>query len=365
MNPKIKLLVGITEFDMSGAPKLAADIINNLDRNKYELALLSFFQPKDDNNFFDLLPGNLKNYRLNFKGFCDIKNWLETCRILREYRPDIILSNLFFSNTVLRALKPFFGYKVIIYEHNTYTKKKKWQIMADKIFSYFTYKIVAVSETVKLFTADQEKINQNKFAVIPDAIDYSDIQAKIKNYNKDDLKEKLGFKKEDKFIINVAKLWPQKNHKLLIDGFAEFIKRNSGYKLIILGQGPMLDFLTGYVKELNLEDKIFLLGRKKNVFEYMFISEFFVLTSKIEGFAIACIEAMSLGLPVVSTKVAGPDEYVIDGLNGYLVEGDKEDVSRKMQEIAGRGQAYFSENCKVTAQKYDIKENIRKLEVLL
>src|SRR3989344_3069312 len=103
MNKKIKLLVGITEFDMSGAPKLAADIINNLDISKYDLALLSFFQPKDDNNFFDLLPENLKNYRLNFKGFCDIKNWLETYRILREYKPDIILSHLFFSNTVLRA----------------------------------------------------------------------------------------------------------------------------------------------------------------------------------------------------------------------------------------------------------------------
>jgi len=366
MNKKVKLLIGITELDMSGAPRLVVSKINNFDRNKYELALLTFFQPKGENNFFDLVPGDVKNYKINFKGFKDIKNWFKTCRVLREYKPDIVLSHLFFSNVILRVLKPFFGYKVIIYEHNTYTKKTKWQILADKILSYFTYKIIAVSETVKRFTVEQEKINLNKFAVIPDSINYKSIQSSIENYDKDELKQKLGFKKEDKLVINAAKLYRQKNHPLLIDSFAEFSKQNSGYKLIILGDGPQLDPLNKYIKSLNLEEGVFLLGRQKNVFDYMFISEFFVLTSEIEGFCLACIEAMAIGLPVVSTNVAGPDQYIVDGFNGYLVKNDdKSEIAQKMQEVANRGQAYFSENCRETARKYDIKENIKKLETLL
>lgn len=363
---KIKLLIGITDFDISGAPRLVADEINNLDRNRYELALLTFFQSNDENNFFDLLPNDIKIYKLNFKGFYDIKSWFKTYRILREYKPDLILSHLFFSNTVLRILKPFFCYKIIIYEHNTYIKKTKWQILADKVLSYFTHKIIAISETVRHFTIKQERINSNKFVVIPDGINYHSIQLKIENYHKDKLKQKVGFKKEDKFVINVARLYWQKNHRLLIDSFAEFSKQNGQYKLIILGDGPQSHSLNKYIKSLNLEKKIFLLGLRKNVLDHMFISEFFVLTSKIEGFCIACIEAMALGLPVVSTNVAGPDEYLVDDFNGYLVKSDdKKEIAEAMQKVVNRGGNYFSENCRKTAENYDIKKHVEKLEAIM
>ena len=362
---KIKLLIGINNFTAAGAQKLATDHLNHFDRAKYELALLTFFQEKDKDNFFHLLPEGIKNYKLDFKNCYDIKNWFRVIGVLRGYRPDVVISHLFFSNAVLRVLKPFFGYKIIVYEHNIYANKTRFQILADRILSHFTLKIIADSEAIKDFTVKQEKINPQKFTVIPCAIDYDKIQSQIAGYNKDELKQKLGFEKGDKMIINAARLAEQKNHKLLIDSFAEFSQKNAGYKLIILGEGPLYNDLNNYVKSLNLAGKVLLLGLKRNVMEYLFISDLFVLTSKVEGFPIACLEALAVGLPVVSPNLSSFSNWLTDGFNGYLVEGNsKEDIARAIEKVVKKGPASFSEDCRATARKYDIKNIIKLTEGL-
>jgi len=363
---KIKLLIGVNDFAQAGAQQMIVDELNNFDRSKYELALLTFYWIDDKYTLFDLVPPDVKIYRLNFNNFRDIKNWFRVYQILRKYKPDVIFSYLFFSNTILRVLKPLFRYKIMILEENTYFNKTKLKVLTDKILSYLTYKIIAISQTVKNFTADQEKISPDKFVVIHHSINYENIQSGLRNYNKNELKQKLGFEKEDKLVINAARVNWQKNHKLLIDSFAEFSKKNTGYKLIILGEGPLRDSLTSYVKSLGLEEKIILPGYKRNVYDYLFISEFFVLTSKMEGFSLAGIQAMAVGLPVVSTNVAGPDEYVVDGVSGYLIKNeDPKEIAAAMQKIVDRGQDYFSENCRKEAQKYDIKEHMKKIEAVI
>jgi len=365
-NQKTKLLIGVNDFAQAGAQQMIVDELDNFDRNKYELALLTFYWVDDVNSLFDLVPADVKIYRLDFKNFRDIKNWFKVYRVLSECKPDVVFSSLFFSNTVLRVLKPFFRYKIIILEQNTYSNKTKLKILVDKILSYFTYKIIAISQTVKNFTANQEKISLEKFVVIHHSINYESIRARVKDYNKDELKQKLGFQKEDKLVINAARVNWQKNHKLLIDSFVEFGKKNTEYKLIILGEGPLRESLISYVKSLGLEDKIILPGYKRNVYDYLFISEFFVLTSKIEGFSLAGIQAMAVGLPVISTNVAGPDEYVIDGTTGYLIKNeDEKEIASAMQKIVDSGRDYFSENCRKEAQKYDIKEHMKKIEALM
>lgn len=366
MTKKIKLLIGVNNFTAAGAQKLVADHLNHFDMAKYELALLTFFQEDERDNFFHLLKPGIKNYRLNFRNAYDVKNWFRVRKVLREFQPDIVLSHLFFSNTVLRVLKPFFRYKIVIYEHNIYKNKTWLQRLADKILSYFTHKIIADSQTIKDFTVSQEKINPRKFVVLPCSINYYEIRDEVAQYNKDELKQSLGFQKDDKLIINAARLVWQKNHKLLIDSFAEFSKKNSQYKLIILGEGPFYEVLKKQIEDLNLTGKVLLLGFKRNVLQYMLISEFFVLTSKIEGFPVVALEAMAVGLPLISTKVAGLDKAIIDGFNGYLVPNeDQKEFAQALQKVADQGRDYFSENCRKTAEHYDIKQYLEKLEEIM
>lgn len=370
MKNKIKLILAINSFNIGGAEKLIVDQLRFFDREKFDISLITLFQFQDRKNFYELLPKDINIYKLNFKNFYDLKSWLFLYKLLKKISPNIIVSSLFFSNTIFRILAIIFKIKVIIIEHNTYINKTKAHQFVDKILSYFTYKIIAVSDEVANFTSKQEKIEINKFKIIYNGIDLEKIN-KFKEINKNNilgLKEKLGFGNSDKIIINVARLTNQKRIDLLIDAFAKLHKIDNKYKLIILGEGTLLFELQNQINSLGLKDSAFLLGIKKNIYEYYMISDLFVLTSKIEGFALVCIEAMTFEVPVVSTKVAGPDKYVKDYFNGFLVEHDMEDIFKKMVvffDLDDQELDKYKQNCLNTAKQFDIKNNVKEYEKLL
>ena len=189
----------------------------------------------------------------------------------------------------------------------------------------------------------------------------------LQSKGKDALKEELGFSCKDKFIINVARLAKQKNQRLLIEAFYEFQKSVSGYKLIILGKGGQEKNLKEQIRSLNIEEKVFLVGLKKNVYDYYMISDFSIISSKFEGFGIVGIEAMACGLPVISTKVAGPDEYIKHGENGFLVNSDPKDMAKAMftlSSLSNKTRIKMANMCRETSLNYDIKKSVKEYEQL-
>ncbi len=127
-------------------------------------------------------------------------------------------------------------------------------------------------------------------------------------------------------IVTVGRLNPQKNQALLIDAFSEISAKYPEYTLKIYGVGPLKNILQQRIKELNLENRIFLMGTKKRVMSDVQQSDIFVLSSDFEGFPNVLIEAMASGMPVISsdfpTGVAR--KLIKNGENGYLFPvGDK------------------------------------------
>ena len=116
-------------------------------------------------------------------------------------------------------------------------------------------------------------------------------------------------KKEKEFIfINVGRLEPQKNHSLLIDAFK---RANLDAKLYIIGDGYLKKSLELKVKSEKLEDKIFFLGRQKDVYKFLSSASCFVLSSDYEGFPNVLIEALACDLPIISTDcISGPREIL-------------------------------------------------------
>jgi glycosyltransferase involved in cell wall biosynthesis len=97
------------------------------------------------------------------------------------------------------------------------------------------------------------------------------------------------------------------------------------------------------------------------------ISDLFVLSSRIEGFAIVCIEAMAFGVPVISTKVAGPDEYIKDYYNGFLTEHNTKDMIEKISlffKLDAKKLSTYKKNCLNTAKQFDVRDNVKKYEKL-
>ncbi|NTQ65429.1 glycosyltransferase [Enterococcus faecium] len=141
---------------------------------------------------------------------------------------------------------------------------------------------------------------------------------------------------EEKFIVSVGRLDKQKNYELLIKAFTR-AKLNAKFqeKLYILGDGPHRQKLKKMIYDLNMSDEVILLGRKSNVNEYLKNATAFVMSSDYEGLPNALIEAMAMGLPVISTDFyTGAASELIDEKNGLLVPvGDIEKMEKAIVEI--------------------------------
>ena len=119
-------------------------------------------------------------------------------------------------------------------------------------------------------------------------------------------KHKIEIEKKRFTFITVGRLDHGKNHRLIIDAIKDI-----DADLWIIGDGELREELQNYIKELNFNDKVYLLGKKENPFAYISKADYFVFASNHEGFPNVLIEALACGLPIISTDCqSGPREIL-------------------------------------------------------
>ncbi|MCC6274950.1 MAG: glycosyltransferase [Leptospiraceae bacterium] len=122
-----------------------------------------------------------------------------------------------------------------------------------------------------------------------------------------------------KKILTVGNLKIEKNHELLIRAFAK-VKKTINAVLVILGEGELRKKMEDLIHELNLSDSVKLPGYVPNPYPWYKNADLFVLSSNHEGFGNVIVEALSCGIPVVSTNCpSGPGEILESGKYGILV----------------------------------------------
>lgn len=122
-------------------------------------------------------------------------------------------------------------------------------------------------------------------------------------------------------IVTAGRLEPQKNHRLLIEAFQGFTEQFPEYRLVIYGKGYLEEELKAFVKELHLEEKVLFAGFTGHIQEELCDAAMFVLSSDYEGVSNSLMEAMALGIPVISTDcpIGGSAMLIKDKENGLLV----------------------------------------------
>lgn len=154
------------------------------------------------------------------------------------------------------------------------------------------------------------------------------------NMNDEQVGLSLRISKEHVFVT-AGRLEPVKDQMMMIEAFGAFHKSHPDYRLVIYGEGPMRETLQRQINSLGLQDTVVLAGRSNDLWNKIASAEAFLLTSEYEGMSNALIEAMCLGLPVVSTKVAGAIDLIKDGENGFLIDvHDKEKLTKRMTFLA-------------------------------
>lgn len=137
-------------------------------------------------------------------------------------------------------------------------------------------------------------------------------------------------------IVTVGRLFDYKNHKLLIQAFADIKAKFPDMKLYIYGEGPYREETERLIRELQLEQEVFLPGTATDVAERMKDAKVFVLPSDTEGMPNTLMEAMVMGLPVIATDCpcGGPKTLIEDGINGLLVPvNDRNAMSAALEKL--------------------------------
>lgn len=121
-------------------------------------------------------------------------------------------------------------------------------------------------------------------------------------------------------LVVVTRIDPDKGLEWLIDCFAKLVNTTRfQLELNIAGTGPYEEFLKQKIVDLKLEN-VHLLGFVDDVSSLLKKSDIFLLTSKFESFPLSILEALSFGLPIISTNTGGINEMVLNNLNGFLVD---------------------------------------------
>jgi glycosyltransferase involved in cell wall biosynthesis len=121
----------------------------------------------------------------------------------------------------------------------------------------------------------------------------------------------------------VGRFAEQKNPKLLVNAFQLLFRERRDIQLLMIGQGALEPEIKELVRQMELEDRIHFPGFQQNPFAYIARSDLFVLSSIYEGRPTVLIEALALGVNVVSTDCPnGPDEILGHGEYGWLAENN-------------------------------------------
>lgn len=145
------------------------------------------------------------------------------------------------------------------------------------------------------------------------------------------------FGEREKTIVSVGRLEEQKNHRMLLEAFSIFYKTHSDYTLHLYGKGHLLDELQQYAKELDISDAVVWEGFQKDVLTKIRKAGIFVLSSDYEGVSNALLEAMAVGLQVISTDcpIGGSRMCIRHGENGLLVPcKDSQSFAKALNQMA-------------------------------
>ena len=240
--------------------------------------------------------------------------------LLKKEKPDKIILHLITSLplTLLNLFKfnTDFILRISGYPKLNIMRKFFWRLSSKKIniVTFPTLDLKKDLENLNLF-------DRGKLHYLPDAI------IKIENLKKKvDLPTEFNLIKNKKVILSVGRLTKQKNFSYLINEFSEFLKINDDFVLFILGEGEDKKKLSQLIENKGLKEKIFLLGFKKNVYNFMKNSEIFVLSSLWEEVGFVMIEAAICNTFIISSDCPnGPKEFLNYGKNGIMFKSNSKD----------------------------------------
>jgi len=280
----------------SGMMSVIMNYYRHIDRDEIQFDILYFNETPV--NYYDEIN------RLGGKAYYLKRPSLSSCadynNFFKEHADKYIAVHLHlaFLNWFILPLAKKNGIKYLItHSHTTSFSDKKLNALRNRLFclpiklnanQYF-----ACSKAAAEFLYGKRYVKSGKVMIINNAIEVE--RYKYNPFVREKVREELNL--TDRFIVgHVGRFVNQKNHVFLLQIFAEIKKRKPNSVLLLIGDGPLFEYIKNKAKLLNIEDSVVFLGRKSNVADYLQAMDVFVLPSLYEGLPVIGIEAQTAGL---------------------------------------------------------------------
>lgn len=362
-----KILFFINSLDGGGAEKVLVNLVNNLDKVKYDVTVQTMFDVGINKRF---LADDIQYkyvFKKPFRGNTQLFKLFSSKHLYKKMikeQYDVVVS--FFQSPVTRIVAgcPNKDTKIVQWIHNEFHSKNKiahcYRNIKECIELQKKYNAtVYVSETVKdIYLSTFPEIRKNDFVL------YNVIESdKITELSKEPIDEENLYNAKIT-LVSVGRLVPQKSFDRLLSIIKKLKDNGKDVHLLLLGTGYLEDKLKKQATELSLNDNVTFLGYKENPYKYVKNADLFVCSSLHEGFSTAVTESLIVGTPVITTLCSGMKELLGDNEYGVITENDEDALFEGLLDLIEKKEKinFYRKKALERAKNFNKIETINKVE---
>ena len=331
----LKVVHIVWQKTLSGAPKIAVEIVSRLPRDRFEPTLIgsgagevSDLAAESGVPFVEIpeLDRALNPVR-------DAKAFWKLVATLRRLRPHIVHTHSTKTGLLGRFAARLVGVPVIVHTiqgfafHEFSSGLSLWvPVLLERFAGRATTCAISVNEHDRLEALRHHILRDDQIRVIPNGIDVSEFDG---DFGQQDAPEILGIESERQrplIVGSVARLSPQKNLGALIRALPRVLEQIENVVLVLAGEGPEESNLQALAEELGVSERCVFLRWREDIPAVLHALDVFVLPSLWEGLPLTVLEAMASRVPVVATDIKGNREAVTHGDTGLLVPPNDADA---------------------------------------
>lgn len=241
-------------------------------------------------------------------------------QIARAVKADVIVGHLYGSAIYCSIAGKLLGVPVVSVLHGQtdVSDDGHFGALKKRAVRLGTTKAVFVSQELKDDLRTRLRIPEEQCAVIPNGVEIERFAGGKRNR----LREELGLSSSDILVGAIGNIRRPKAYDVFLHAAHLLKQRSENYRFAIAGEGSgsLYDELLTLRDKLKLQNELNFLGMRRDIPDILKAFDVYVLSSRTEGFSIACVEAMAAGVPVVATRSGGPQEILEHERSGLLVE---------------------------------------------
>lgn len=378
---KKKILIRIGSLRHGGAEKVLVTFLKNLPKDQYEIdLLLNLYSGKylaevpDWVNVLYLNKGEMittnrlqdlpeKAFRVLYQGILRKFPKILYSTILKNKKYDVEFAAIHgMRDEILNS--PITSSKKIVWIHNDLTETEFHDYTDDEFRKFFGFdQIMVISEKIK---KDFEKLarneaEKNKLVRIYNPIDTKEILTKseVGSQKSEDKTTDCFVPHNDKLeptFVSVGTIFPQKGFDRLLRVHRRLLDEGYPHRIQIIGDGYDFENLKKQKTELGVEETVDLLGFIENPYPYFKFANFYILSSRYEGYPTVLFEAITLKKNIIATEVSGVREMLLEGRLGHIVENSEEGIYEGMKKALAHPD--FFETYQKYLQDYEMPFNL-------